>query len=195
MEAADQGRQHMAVFGVVIVARPIQVGGHEADRIEAVLLTQCFAELQARDLGERVPLVRGLQRPAEQGLLFDRLLGELRIDAAAAQKQQAPHPGTPGRFDHMGLDLEVLQQKIRRVTVVGLDTAHLRGGQHHHRGLVVGKPALHGWAVFQIQLGAAGREQVGVARPLQRAADRAAGHAAVAGHEDAVAGGDQGGHD
>ena len=98
VEAADQGREHMAVFRVVVVARPIQVGGQllrrrlrlQADRIEAVLFAQRFAKLQARD--------------------------------------QAPHPGSPGRFDHMGLDLEVFQQKIRRVAVVGLDTAHLRGG-------------------------------------------------------------------
>jgi len=132
MEAADQGREHMAVFAAVVIARPIQVGGHEADRIKAVLLAQRFAELQARDLGDRIPLIRGLQRSAEQGLLADRLLGELRIDTAAPQEQQAPHPGAPGRFDHMGLDVEVLQQKICRVAVVGLDAAHLRGGKHHH---------------------------------------------------------------
>ena len=86
----------------------------------------------------------------------------------------------------MSLNLEVVQQKIGGVAVVGLDATHLRRRQHHHRGLVLGKPALHGGAVFQIQFGAAGREQVAVARPLQRPADGAAGHAAVAGHKDAV---------
>jgi hypothetical protein len=45
MKAADQGWQHKAVFRVVVIARPIQVGGHQADRIEAVLLAQRFAEL------------------------------------------------------------------------------------------------------------------------------------------------------
>jgi hypothetical protein len=72
----------MAVGGMIVIARSIEVGGHEADRIKAVLDAQRFAELDP---------------------------GELRVNAAAAQKQQPPHPRAPGRFDHMDLDLEVLQ--------------------------------------------------------------------------------------
>lgn len=34
-----------------------------------------------------------------------------------------------------------------------------------------GELALLGWAVFQIELGGAGRDEGGVARPLRRAAD------------------------
>ena len=60
----------------------------QADRIEAVLAAQRF--------------------------FLDRLLGELRVNAAAPKRQQVPHPGTPGRFDHVGLDFEVLQQIERR---------------------------------------------------------------------------------
>lgn len=191
VEAADQGRQHVAVGGVVVIARPIQIGGHQADRIKAVLPPQRLTQLDAGDLGDRVPLIRGLERPGEQRFLTDRLLGELGVDAAAAQKQQTPHATAPRRFNHAGLDLEVVEQEIGRVGVVGLDATYLGRRQHHHRGLVLGKPALHSRAVFQIQLGAAGCDQVGVARPLQRAADGAARHAAVAGHEDAVGRGDQ----
>jgi hypothetical protein len=40
---------------VVVVARAIEVGGHQADRIKAVLLAQGFAELDAGDLGDGVP--------------------------------------------------------------------------------------------------------------------------------------------
>ena len=76
----------MAVVLVVIVAGPVEVCGHQADRIKAILLAQGFAELDASDLGDRIPLIGGLQRPREQRLLLDRLLGELRVDAAAAQK-------------------------------------------------------------------------------------------------------------
>ena len=105
-----------------------------------------------------------LKQASHQVFLADRLLGKLRVDAAAAQKQQAPHPGAPAGFDHVGLDLEVLQQKISWVAVVGLNAAHLGRRQHHHRGRVLGKPALHIRAVFQIQLGATGREQVAMPR-------------------------------
>ena len=198
VETTDQRRQHMAVGGVIVVARAIQVGGQlhrrrlrlQADGIKAVLPAQRLTQLDAGDLGDRIPLIGGLQGPGEQRFLANRLLGELGVDAAAAQKQQAPHAAAPGRFNHVGLDLEVIEQKISRMSVVGLNAAHLGGRQHHHRGLVLLEPALHGRAVFQIQLGATGREQVAVAGPLQRPADGAARHAAVAGHEDAVVGGD-----
>ena len=133
VETEDQGRQHVAVGGVVIVARAIEVGGQllrrrlrlQADGIKVVLPAQRLTQLDAGDLGDRIPLVRGLERPGEQRFLADRLLGELRVDAAAAQKQQAPHPGAPGRFDHVGLDLEVVEQEISWIAVVGLDAAHL----------------------------------------------------------------------
>ncbi len=148
----------MAVGGVVVVARAVEIGGQllrrrlrlQADGIKAVLPAQRLTQLDAGDLGDRVPLIRGLQRASEQRFLTDRLLSELGVDAAAAQKQQAPHPGAPGRFNHVGLDLEVVEEEIGWVSVVGLDAAHLGRRQHHHRGLVLGKPALHGWAVFQI---------------------------------------------
>ena len=92
METADQGRQHVAIGGVVVVARGIQIGGQllrrrlrlQADGIKAVLPAQRLTQLDAGDLGDRVPLVGGLQRAGEQRFLADRLLGELRVDAAAA---------------------------------------------------------------------------------------------------------------
>ena len=43
----------------------------------------------------------------------------------------------------MGLNLEILEQKIGRVAVVGIDAAYLRCGQHHHRGFVFTEPLLH----------------------------------------------------
>ena len=152
MEAADQRWQHVAVGGVVVVSRAIQIGGQllrrrlrlQADGIKAVLPAQRLTQLDASDLGDRIPLVRGLERAGEQRFLANRLLGELGVDAAAAKKQQAPHPGAPGRFDHVGLDLEVVEQEISRVAVVGLDAAHLGRRQHHHRGRVLAEPALHG---------------------------------------------------
>ena len=119
VEAADQCRQHVAIGGVVIVARAIQIGGQllrrrlrlQADRIKAVLPAHRLTQLDAGDLGYRIPLIGGLQRPGEQRFLADRLLGELGINAAATQKQQAPHTAAPSRFDHVGLDLRLSSRK------------------------------------------------------------------------------------
>ena len=141
--------QHVAVGGVIVVARAVEIGGQllrrrlrlQADGIKAVLQPQRLAELDAGDFGDRIPLIGGLQGPGEQRFLADRLLGELGVDAAATQKQQAPQSGAPGRFDHVGLDLEVVEQEIRGVAVVGLDAAHLSRSEHHHRGSVLAVPA------------------------------------------------------
>ncbi len=59
-------------------------------------------------------------------------------------------------------------------------------------GRVTGEPGLHRAGVAQIELIAAGREQVGVALRLQGAQDGAAGHAAMARHEDPIRWRDQG---
>ena len=167
MESGGSAPAEHDCFGMIVIAWPIEVGGHQADRIKAMLLAQSFAELDAGNLGDRIPLIRGLKRPSEQRLLLDRLLGELRVDAAAAQKQQPPHPRAPGRFDHIGLDLEVLQQKISRVGVVGVDTSHFRSSQHHHRRLVFAEPLLHRQRIEQIKLLAAGFELLVVAGAIQ----------------------------
>jgi len=60
VEAANQGRQHIGIFGVVVAARAIQISGHQADGIKAVLHPQCLTQLNAGDFGDRIPLVRGL---------------------------------------------------------------------------------------------------------------------------------------
>ncbi len=133
----------MAVCWVVVVAGPVEVGRHQADGIKAVLAAQGLTELDARDLGDGIPLIGGFERPGEQGFLTDGLGGELGIDAAAAQKQQAANARAPGGFDHMGLDLEIVKEEIGGVGAVGADAAHLRRRQHHYRGLVLGKPTLH----------------------------------------------------
>ena len=50
----------------------------------------------------------------------------------------------------MLLDLEVLQEKVRRVAAVGVDAANLGGGEHNNRGLVFCEPGFHGGAIEQI---------------------------------------------
>ncbi len=79
MKAADQGGDDVAVFGVVVVARAVQVGGHDAAVVHAVagaiLAVVAFTQLDAGDFGYGVGLVGGLQRAGEQGALCHGLLG------------------------------------------------------------------------------------------------------------------------
>ena len=63
MEATNQCRDDVGVFGVVVVTRPIEVGRHDAAVVHpvagAVLSVVAFAELDASDLGDGVGLVGG----------------------------------------------------------------------------------------------------------------------------------------
>jgi len=65
MEASDQGGDHVAVFVMVIVARPVQIGRHHVDEVAAVLAAIGFHHLDAGDLGDRVGFVGGLQRSGQ----------------------------------------------------------------------------------------------------------------------------------
>ena len=56
------------------------------NEIAAILAAIGLTKLDPRDLGDRIPLVGGLQWPSEQMLLLDRLRAVAQIDEAAAQK-------------------------------------------------------------------------------------------------------------
>ena len=76
----------MAVGGVVVVPRAIQIRRHQADRVEAMLATQSLTQLDTTNLGDGIPLVGGLEGPGEQRLFANRLVCELRVNSTAAQK-------------------------------------------------------------------------------------------------------------
>ena len=101
----------MAVSGVVVVTRSIKIRRHQTYRIKAMLDAQRLAQLDASGLRNRVPLIRRLQWSSEKRFFLDRLLSEFRVNAATSKKQQPTYTEAPCRFDHIGLDLEVLQQK------------------------------------------------------------------------------------
>ena len=70
MEATNQRRQYMAVIRVVVVARPVEVSGHQADRIKAMLLAQGFAGFDASDLMAR-PEMRQAETRNQAAMVSD----------------------------------------------------------------------------------------------------------------------------
>lgn len=45
-----------------------------------------------------------IKQPGEQCLFFDQLLSVLRIDTAAAKKEQTPHAEAPSWLNYVGMD-------------------------------------------------------------------------------------------
>ena len=62
MESSYQGRDHVAVFGMVVVTDPVQIGRHHRTVVGPVLNVVGLAHLDPGDLRDRVGLVRGLER-------------------------------------------------------------------------------------------------------------------------------------
>ena len=81
MEAAQQGRDHMAVLRVIVIMGAIQIGRHYAAVITTMLTVIAFTQLDPGDLGNRIGLIGGLQGTGEQGLFAHRLLSMLGVNA------------------------------------------------------------------------------------------------------------------
>ena len=82
---ADHRGKHVGLLEGEIVAGPVEVARHGADEVAAVLPAGEVAHADARDLGEGVALVGGLERAGEQGGLGDGLGRRLGVDAAGAE--------------------------------------------------------------------------------------------------------------
>ena len=82
VESPQHGRNHVAVLRVIVVPRAIQVGGHHAAVVGAVLAVVAFAKLDAGDLCNRIRFVGRLERAREQCIFGHRLRRQLGVDAA-----------------------------------------------------------------------------------------------------------------
>lgn len=82
MRLPDQGGQDVAVLQVVIIARTVKIRGHDRQIPCAVLTVVRPAHLDARDLGQGIGSVRGLQGAGQQIGFSDGLRTFARIDAA-----------------------------------------------------------------------------------------------------------------
>ena len=111
MELSDQRWQDVGILEVVVVVGPIHVGRHGANEIATVLPTVGLTHLDARNLGDRIPLIGGFERPGEQGFLLERLRREPGIDAGAPEEEKFRNAGTPRAMDEVVLDLKILVEE------------------------------------------------------------------------------------
>ena len=129
----------MGAERVVIVIQTVEVGGHGADEIAAVLAPAGLAQFDAGDFGDGVPLVGGLERTAQEVFLLQRLRRQLGIDAGTAQEEQLFDPVQIGPMDEIILDLQVLEEELGRAALVGHDAAHPGGGDEDELRLFVAR--------------------------------------------------------
>ena len=125
VEAADEGGQHVAVGGVVVIVGAVQVSGHDADIVGAVLTVEELAVFQAADLGQGVGFVGLFQLGGEQAAFLHGLGSHAGIDAGGTQEFQLLAAVFPGGMDDVHLQDHVVIHEIGQGFVVGHDAAHL----------------------------------------------------------------------
>ena len=146
-----------------IIPRPVEIGRHQRDGVEAVLSVIGLAQFKPGDLGDSVPLVGGFQRAGEQIIFFYRLRAVARIDAGGAQKSQFFCAIFIGRLDNMRLDQQIVAQKLNGPRGIGLNAAHHGGGVKDIFRPGVRKKPLDPGLHLQVQFGmGAGNEVVEV---------------------------------
>ena len=156
VELADEGGQHVRAREVEVVVRPVEVRGHGRDEVAAVLLPVGLAELDPRDLGDRVGLVRGLEGAGEEVLLLHRLRALARVDAGAAEVEQPLHREEVGGVHHRGVDHHVVVDELGRPGGVGEDAAHRSRHQEDVLRAVRAEPVVDRRLVAQVELLAGG---------------------------------------
>ena len=175
----------MALNQVEIVARAVEVGRHDRDEVAAILPAIGLAELDAGDLGDRIPLVGGLQRAGQQGAFGNGLRRQPRINARGAHQQQLLDLGATRCLDHVRLDHQVVVDELGWPGVVGIDAADPSGGQEHRLWPHIAHPALELLGAAQVDgITRSGHDLAALA--LQAAHDGAAYEAAMAGNPDAL---------
>lgn len=143
--------------------RPVQIGGHPRNCIPIVLNPIRLAHLDPGDLGNGVPLVRGLERARQQCVLRDGLRSEFGVNAGGAEEQELLDSESVGGVDDVGLDLEIDGDEIRRVGVVGVNAADFSGGEDHESGFLGGEEGLDVGLAGEVELGVGAEDEAGEA--------------------------------
>ena len=112
MYPRHQAGSDVAVEMVEVVARPVEVRRHRGDEIAAMLKAIRLTQLDAGDLGDRVPFVRRLQRPGQQRAFGQRLRCQFRVDAGRSEIQQLGNAAALGGMDDVGCDRQIVIDEV-----------------------------------------------------------------------------------
>ena len=92
VEPPHHGGDYVAVFGVEVIVLAVEVGGHCAAIVPAILAVVTFAEFDASNFGNGIGLIGWLECSGQQCIFLHRLLGHFRINTRRAKEQQLLNP-------------------------------------------------------------------------------------------------------
>ena len=179
VETADQRRKNVAVCGMIVVVRSIEIRRHDADVIRTVLSVQKLAVFQSRDLCQRVCFVCFFQLACQQAAFFHGLRRHSRINAGRSEELQLLAAVFPRGMNHVHLEDHVVVHEIRKRVLVGYDSAYLRGCQKYVFGFFLREKRFYVILSAKIKLLVCACDDVGVALSLKLTHDRRANHSPV----------------
>ncbi len=182
VKTADHGGQDVGVFGVVVVAGAVHVGGHGGDEVGAVLAVVGIAQADAGNFGDGVGLVGGFKRAGQQGGLGEGLGRHTGIDAGGAEEEELFRAVLIGGMHEVGLDHEVFVEELCAVDVVRIDAADFGRNDDDIFRPFLGEKAVHRRLVDQVELRVGAAEQADETVRFKGPPDGGTHEAAVAGH-------------
>ncbi|MCY1223637.1 hypothetical protein D9M69_537210 [compost metagenome] len=169
----------MTVFRMEIVVWAIEIGRHYTAVITAMLAIVAFAQLDPRDLGDRVRLVGRLQHTGEKRFFLHRLFGVLGVNTRRTEKQQPLYSTLMRGLDDIGLNHQILVDEVRRVGVVGKNPTYLGRSQIHLGNLVLLEEGPYRSLIQQVQLITTGGKDIPIAQRQKAANDSRTNHSAM----------------
>src|SRR6185312_14058512 len=181
---AQERRENVSGRKIVVVAGPVEVGGHGREPAAPELAVVRPAHLDPRDLGDRVWPVGRLERTAQQRALRQRLRSVARIDARAAQEHDALDVRLVRRAQQADLQREVVDQEVDRRRAVRTDPTHLRCRDEHDAGTLSQQQLARRLELREVELAMRAHDDVVEATALELATNRAARQPAMPRDED-----------
>jgi len=131
VDAADEGREHVAVFGVVVVVGAVEVRWHYGDVVCSILPVQEFTVFEPADFSQRICLIGLFQLASQQATLLHRLGRHARVDATAPKELQLLASVFPGGVDDVHFQDHVVVHEVCQCALVRHDAAYFGGRQEH----------------------------------------------------------------
>src|ERR1700752_3487530 len=108
---------------VEIIPGPVKIRRHDRNEICAILPRISLAEFDSGNFCDCLRFVRWLKSPGQKGLLLDRLDRQTRVNARTSEKQKLLGAEIEACRNQIVLDLQILEEKIDRTIVIGLNAA------------------------------------------------------------------------
>src|SRR4029077_4835053 len=140
---------------VEIIPGTVKIGRHGRNEICTMLPRISLAELDSGNFRDCVRFVRWLKSPGQKRLFLDRLDREPRVNARTSEKQKLLDAEIEACRNQIVLDLQILEEKIDRTIVIGLNAADSSCCHNNGIGFICRKklPNLLGVAQIQFIMG------------------------------------------